>query len=128
MEGNDVGPSGGHTGQANGSLYSFRPGGGIEDAVQPRGQVFSQFFRELKQGLVHHGGVLGVDNLSYLLPGGGHDVGVAVTGAGNADSGGEIEVLLAVGCVDPAAQGVVDDDRRRLLEDGAKSCHGLILS
>ena len=77
---------------------------------------------------MHHGGVLGMDNLAHLFAGCGDDVGVAVTGAGHTDSGGEVEVLLAVGRVDPAAGRVVDDDRGGLLEDGAESCHGFILS
>ena len=69
-----------------------------------------------------------MNNLADLFAGCGDDVGVAVTGAGDADSGGEVEVLLAVGRVNPAADRVVDDDRGGLLEDGAESCHGLILS
>ncbi|MNY81425.1 hypothetical protein D3C86_2229900 [compost metagenome] len=69
-----------------------------------------------------------MDNLAHLLACCRYDVGVAVTCARNTDAGGEIEVLFAVGRVDPAAESVVNDDRSGLLEEGAESCHGLILS
>jgi hypothetical protein len=51
-----------------------------------------------------------------------------VTCAGNTDSSGEIEVLFAVGRVDPAAESVVYDDWSGLLEEGTESCHVFILS
>jgi hypothetical protein len=69
-----------------------------------------------------------MDNLAHLLACCRYDVGVAVTRAGNTDSSGEIEVLFAVGRVDPAAKGMVDDDGSSLLEEGTESCHGFILS
>ncbi len=77
---------------------------------------------------MHHGGVLGMNDLAHLFAGGGHNIGVAVTSTGHTNPGGEVQVFLAVGCVDPATGRVVDNHGGCLLQDGAKCCHGFILS
>jgi hypothetical protein len=69
-----------------------------------------------------------MDDLAHLFAGCSDDVRVAVASAGDTDAGGEIEILFAVGGVNPGADCVINDDRSGLLEDGAKSCHGFILS
>ena len=128
VERDDVGSSGGHPGQADRGLDRFGAGGGVEDAVESRGQEVTQLLGELEQRRVHHRRVLGMNDLADLFTGRGDDIRVAVPGAGDTDSGGEVEVLLAVGRVHPTAGRVVDDDGSGLLEGGTESCHDLILS
>lgn len=69
-----------------------------------------------------------MDNLAHLLACCRYDVGVAVTCAGNTDSSGEIEVLLAVGRVDPAAESMVYDDWSGLFKEGLRVAMCFILS
>ena len=128
VERDDVGSSRRHARQADRGFDCFGAGGGVEDTVDPRGQEFAEFGGEFEQGFVHHRRVLGMNDLADLFAGRGDDVGMAMAGARDADSGGEVEVLLAVGRVNPATGRVVDDDRGGLLEDGAESCHGFVWS
>ena len=69
---------------------------------------------------MHHRRVLGVDDLGALLLGCRDHAGVAVTGAGDTDAGGEVEVVVAVGAMNPRALRMIDDDGRRLFECGAQ--------
>ncbi len=103
VEGDDVGSSGRHTCQTDRGLDRFGAGGGVEDTVESGGQEVAEFLGEREQGLVHHRRVLGMNDFADLFAGGGDDVRVAVPGAGHTDSGGEVEVLLAVGRVHPTA-------------------------
>ena len=72
---------------------------------------------------MHHRRVLGMNNLADLFAGRGDDIWVAVTGACDTDSSGEVEVFSAVSRIDPTPGRVVNDDRGGLFEDGAKGCH-----
>lgn len=81
---------------------------------------------------MHDGGVLRVDDLADLFACGFDDARMAVAGAGDADSGGEVEVSISIGPMDPTAGRVVDDNRGGLLEGWAevgagRRCHVVIV-
>ena len=92
------------------------------DPVRSR-EDLAELFGQFQEGFVHHRGVLGMDDLAHLLASGCHHFGVAMAGAGHTDAGGEVQVVLAIGPVDPAAKSVVHNDGGCLLECGAKGSH-----
>ena len=86
-----------------------------EDLAEPLG--------ESQQRLVHHGGVLAVDQRRDLLLRRGDHLRVAVPGAGDPDPGGEVEVPAAVGVVQMDALAPRGLHGGRLLEDGGQPSH-----
>ncbi|SKZ49028.1 Uncharacterised protein [Mycobacteroides abscessus subsp. abscessus] len=117
LEHDDVGVRGCHAGQAHRCLGGLRPGVRIEDGIESEWEDCAELLGEFEQRLMHHRRVLRVDDLGALLLSCGDDPRVAVAGAGDPDAGGEIEVAVSVGSVNPRAERVIDDDGRRLLED-----------
>ena len=123
VEHHDVGPSGGLAGQPQRGLDGFAAGVGEEHPVQPGGQHLTEAVDEVEQGTVHDGGVLRVDQRADLALGGLDDVGVAVSGAGDADAGGEVEIPSVVLVVEHGAFAAGGQHAGCLLEDGRKSGH-----
>ncbi len=82
--------------------------------------MLAEFVREFEQRLVHHRRVLRVDDLSALLLRGCDHLGMAVAGAGDTDTGGEVEVVDAIGAMDPRSFGVIDHHRSGLFEGRAQ--------
>ena len=68
-----------------------------------------------------------VDGNPDLFPCGFHYLRVAVPGAGHADAGGEVQVVPAVGPVDPAPEGVVHDHGSGLFQGGAEGSHAAMM-
>ena len=69
LEHHDVGPAGGHAGQPDGGLDGLGAGVRVEHRVQSGGKDLAELLGQFEQRLVHHGGVLRVDDLPAPVPG-----------------------------------------------------------
>ena len=88
--------------------------------------MITELVGQFEQRLVHHGGVLRVNDLAALFLGCGNHFRMAVPGAGDADAGGEVQVVETVRAVDPRPLRVIDDNRRGLFQGRAEggAAHG----
>src|SRR5699024_6152067 len=76
----------------------------------------AQTLGQLQHGLVHDGGVLRVDHLGDLRLRRLDHLRVAMTGAGHADAGGEVEMPTAVGVIQITALAALDEYAGGLLQ------------
>src|SRR5690625_3551194 len=102
--------------QTQGGFDGLTAGVDVEELVHALGQDLTEPFGEPQQRTMHHGGVLAVDESSDLLLGGRDHLGVAVAGAGDADSRREVEKTAAVLVVDVHTLASCGEHGGRLLE------------
>src|SRR5690606_9101355 len=99
VEDDHIGPPGGLAGQPQRRFDRLTARVGVEHRIQSGGQYRAEAFGELEQRPVHHGRVLAVDQFRDLGLCRRHHVRMAVAGAGDTDTGREIEVSATVGVV-----------------------------
>ena len=94
------------------ALDRLRAGVAVVDLVRPgHGSDLRQPLGERHHALVVKVGARHVDQFARLLLNGGDDLGMAVTGGGHGDAGGEIEEFVAVHVFDDDAAAALGDHR-----------------
>ena len=117
VEHDDVGTASGLPAEPKRRLDRLAAGVGEEHPVEPGRKHCTQPFHQREQRAVHDVGVLRVDQRADLALRSFDHPGVAVPGAGHADTGGEIEVSAVVLVVEQNAFTRRGQYTGRLFED-----------
>jgi hypothetical protein len=96
-EGDDIAPTRGVTGQFHGALNGLGTAIAEEEMIQLSRHELKQFGDKVEKRLVVYEIQLTVNQPSHLLSGGSDDAWVAVTGVGDTNTRGEVEIAPAVG-------------------------------
>ncbi len=83
-------------GQLDCALNGFRATVGKEEAVQSSGHNFDKPFRQTKQRFIHNDAGWPVQQAISRILNCLYDLGVAVSGVGHGDAGGEVQIFFAV--------------------------------